>query len=86
MTPDAVLLTLKRILAELTSLPEAELDSDDIVEDILIGDSLSRVEYLTALEMEFGVDLKDANSSQLETLTSTAMYLSEVLSKDDAGA
>jgi acyl carrier protein len=85
MTPDAVLLTIKRILAELTSLPEAELESDDVVEDILIGDSLSRVEYFTALEREFGVDLKDANLSQSESLMSTAIHLSEVLSKDEAG-
>ena len=85
ITPEAILLRIKRILAELTSMPEGEITAGDVVEDILTGDSLSRVEYLTALETEFGVDLQHVQPNQMDTLESTAIYLFNVLNKDDQG-
>lgn len=78
-TPDIILVRIKRILAELTALPAAEINSQDSVEDILAADSLSLVEYQTALEITFGVELPDTDPNLMSTLDSTAIYISKVL-------
>jgi len=84
MTPEITLLRIKRVLADITSVPVTQLSEDDVIQDILTGDSLSFVEYCTALELAFELDLHEASSDQLRTLASTAIYVCELLRERDA--
>jgi acyl carrier protein len=84
MTPEAALVRIKQVLADITSVPETQLDEEDVIPDILTGDSLSFVEYCTALELAFDLDLHEASPDELRTLASTATYVCELLRERDA--
>lgn len=71
---------VRRILSEQVGLP-ADLPSDKVFYDRDVPaaqaecDSLDFVEYIMALEEEFGIEIPDADCPPLVTINATLAYL-----------
>lgn len=85
MTPDLerTVVEIKQVIEEITSLPVAELRDHDSISEILAADSLSRLEFKIALEARFGIDLESSDWRERDTISSTAVYVSRLVSERD---
>ena len=68
---------LQRIVAELTSLPSAEISRDKTLGDDLNIDSLGRVELLSAIEEELGIYLDETQVGPQTTVAQLEQLLAE---------
>jgi acyl carrier protein len=77
MTSDEILERLRRILQELA--PEADvegLDPDVRVRDQLDIDSMDLLNFVIAVDEQFGVDIPERDYAKLRTLNDMVGYLS----------
>jgi acyl carrier protein len=64
-------------MAEVFSLPVAEIPADVTIEDLERWDSLSHLELMLALEMEFGVTISSDAMASLISLDAIAGLLAD---------
>jgi acyl carrier protein len=83
LSPENAIVEVKRVIEGLTSVPITELHDEDLISDLLAGDSLSYVEYKLALELRFAISLESIDWKNLGTIRSTAAYVSTIVSNRD---
>ncbi len=87
MTQDEILERLLAILQELA--PEANvrgLDPDVRVRDQLDIDSMDLLNFVIAVDEQFGVDIPERDYTKLRTLNDMVGYLSARMPETDQGA
>jgi acyl carrier protein len=83
LSPENAILEVKRIIEGLTSVPISELRDEELISDVLAGDSLSFVECKVALELHFAISLDSVDWKDVDTIWSMAIYVSTVVSNRD---
>ena len=86
LTFEDALVGVKRVIESLTSIPQSELQAEDIVSEILASDSLSWVEYKVGLEEAFRIVIPDTDIEAFDTLASSAIYVSNIVNSGGTDA
>ena len=66
---------LKRVIAEVLSVDEAEITMNTAFVDDLGADSLDIVELIMRFEDEFGVEIPDEKAEKIKTVNDIVKYI-----------
>ena len=72
---------LKKIIAEQLNVEEKEVKLESAFIDDLGADSLDTVEFVMALEEEFGVEISDEDADKIKTVGDALNYIQEKVEK-----
>ncbi len=70
-------LRLKKIVAKQLQIGETEIRNDAIFTEDLGADSVDTVEFIIALEKEFGCEIPDHEAEKITTITRAIAYIKE---------
>ncbi len=68
---------VKKIVCEKLGVPEAKVKEDASFVNDLGADSLDVVEFVMAVEQEFGIEIPDDQATKLSTVGEAVKYIDE---------
>ena len=77
METEEIFEKVKTVIVEQLGIDEASVRMDSSFLDDLGADSLDIVEFIMALEEEFGIEIPDEDVEKIVTVTDVVEYISE---------
>jgi acyl carrier protein len=75
MTEQDIFERLRKLIVELLEIDEAEVVPGASFMDDLNADSLDLIEFITATEDAFGIEISDEDSGKLQTVQDAVDYI-----------
>ncbi len=75
MTEQDIFERLRKLIVELLEIDEAEVVPEASFMDDLNADSLDLIEFITAAEDAFGIEISDEDSGKLQTVQDAVDYI-----------
>ncbi len=75
MTEQDIFERLRKLIVELLEIDEAEVVPEASFMDDLNADSLDLIEFITAAEDAFGIEIADEDSEKLQTVQDAVDYI-----------
>lgn len=75
MTEQDIFERLRKLIVELLEVDEAEVVPEASFTDDLNADSLDLIEFITATEDAFGIEISDEDSGKLQTVQDAVDYI-----------